>query len=644
MASYFGGRSEVRVRKTEVPVNVVDFTSMYPTVFILQNLQELTAAKTVKARDVTAETRRLIESIKLDDLYDPAFWPTLRRIVRFIPNGEVVPVRMRFNGSDPYTIAVTPFTSPYPHWYTFADAIAAKLLGNTIPMIDKAYEFYPGKPNGHLHVIDFLGTVLDPSDQIFRKVIEDRQKSKAAKKAGGDPLLARRDLALKTLANSGAYGIFAEVNVSPARAPLGKGPQTAQERVWYSDAGQNKGKAHDERPGAFFSPIIASLDTGGARLMLAMLESEVTRSGGTFAFCDTDSLAIVAGDRASDAIPCITEDAVVKIIDRFNRLNPYDRNIVPNLLKREYPKANDLRCYAISAKRYVLYQWLPKQRIRIIKASESGIGAAIGRTEGESVRKLARRIWTAVLVRDLGVKYRGATKRRMSTLCNFDIPFRRRFPITQPRIYDAPGFRNYNRTKGYDYQIKPSSFFQTITPATEIGDSVLPIAPFERSQTKSRKLPWTDFRNGKPIRLDWDGSGASGSVPVMRLDEFVWRYANHPESKAADSCGNPATAETRGLLGRLHLTGREPSRIGKEVDRLGEDDGSELDPDEPIIYADGSEAALKAAIAVIRDLPRTKIAMELKISPRRLQDIIHGRARPRHLLRIAIIDFAECYF
>lgn len=33
------------------------------------------------------------------------------------------------------------------------------------------------------------------SDQIFRTVIEDRQKSKAAKNSGGDSGLARRDLA-----------------------------------------------------------------------------------------------------------------------------------------------------------------------------------------------------------------------------------------------------------------------------------------------------------------------------------------------------------------------------------------------------------------------------------------------------------------
>lgn len=43
-ASYFGGRADVRVRKRDVSVSVLDFTSMYPTVFCLQRLQDLLIA------------------------------------------------------------------------------------------------------------------------------------------------------------------------------------------------------------------------------------------------------------------------------------------------------------------------------------------------------------------------------------------------------------------------------------------------------------------------------------------------------------------------------------------------------------------------------------------------------------------------
>jgi hypothetical protein len=41
LAAYFGGRSDVRVRLTDVPVLVPDFTSMYPTIFCLQRLDRV---------------------------------------------------------------------------------------------------------------------------------------------------------------------------------------------------------------------------------------------------------------------------------------------------------------------------------------------------------------------------------------------------------------------------------------------------------------------------------------------------------------------------------------------------------------------------------------------------------------------------
>jgi hypothetical protein len=60
-------------------------------------------------------------------------------------------------------------------------------------------------------------------------------------------------------------------------------------------------------------------------------------------------------------------------VKRFNRLNPYDPKLVPNLLKVEYSQFTELQCYAVSAKRYVLYRIRPGNRIQIIKASESGL-------------------------------------------------------------------------------------------------------------------------------------------------------------------------------------------------------------------------------------------------------------------------------
>jgi hypothetical protein len=400
------------------------------------------------------------------------------------------------------------------------------------------------------------------------------------------------------------------------------------------------GEVHDERPGRFFSPLVAALVTGGARLMLAMAETEVTKRGGTFAFCDTDSLAIVAGAEGPPDIPRLSLDDVTGIIALFDRLNPYDTTLVPHLLKREYETIPGLVCFAISAKRYVLYTRDRKDRIRIVKASESGIGATIGRTSKETVRKLARRIWTSILICELGVRYRGTRKRRMARLLAFDIPLRRKLPIAQPSVLDTRGFRAYNRTKSYDFRIKPFSFLQTVTPAIEVGDSVRPIAPFERDLAKSRRLTWTDLSSGATVRLDWEGHAHAGTIPVMRMDEFIERYRRHPEAKAAGPDGRPAGPETRGLLGRLHLCDGPPSRMGKEIDRLDEDEDAALDWPDPAIYASSGRVKLAWAIRTLEGRSRHGLAASLGVSERRLRDVLKGRAQPHDGLRDRIIKLA----
>ena len=130
MSAYFGGRSEVRTRRVDVPVRVVDFTSMYPTVFILMDLQELLAAHQIKSRDVTEDVRKLLNDVTLEALYDPTIWPqaALYRQAetkrRYAAGSDASRSRGPVCDS-----AVTPFTSTASRWYTLADVIAAKLLG-----------------------------------------------------------------------------------------------------------------------------------------------------------------------------------------------------------------------------------------------------------------------------------------------------------------------------------------------------------------------------------------------------------------------------------------------------------------------------------------------------------------------------------
>src|SRR5207253_3249154 len=52
--------------------------------------------------------------------------------------------------------------------------------------------------------------------------------------------------------------------------------------------------ASPEDPGPYCFPPVAASITAAARLMLALLERLVRDAGGEYAFCDTDSMAIVA--------------------------------------------------------------------------------------------------------------------------------------------------------------------------------------------------------------------------------------------------------------------------------------------------------------------------------------------------------------
>jgi hypothetical protein len=547
-------------------------------------------------------------------LYAPKTWAKLNCLVLVDPNWAVLPVRMHKANEDPFTIAVTPLQTSEGRWYTLADVLAAVLLGGIAPKIRRAIRFVPKGRHRPKETL-FRGTVpLRSNEPFFKVIVEQRQIAK--RQAKDDPDLAGLEMGLKQMAASGAYGINAEINVTPGD------PEEPLPGNVYTDLCYPSQNVHDEKPGAFANPILASLITGGARLMLAMLECEVNRRGGSFAFCDTDSLAIPCGE-APDGISGVIESEIGEIIERFDALSPYDTDLVKHLLKLEYPDAPDLRCFAVSAKRYVLFRWRSGNRIEIVKASESALGAIIGRTRNETTAKLARRIWLSILIQHL--KVNAKQRRRARPLIDFDVPLRRKFPISQPSILKR--LEPYNKTRSYDFRVKPFGFVQAVTPATRIGkDDPLPIAPFDADLAKAKRLPWVDFNTGTPLRLDWHGSHMDGTLSVIRLNEYIEMYHRHPEAKAADQNGNPAGPDTVGLLGRLRVRSEKLVRIGKEVDRLDQDDGASLEPDQPIEYGRDD---LGEDIAYLATFPRRAIANEIGISERRWRDIIEHRSNPR---------------
>jgi hypothetical protein len=216
------------------------------------------------------------------------------------------------------------------------------------------------------------------------------------------------------------------------------------------------------------------------------------------------------------------------------------------------------------------------------------------------------------------LKVNAKQRRRAKPLINFDVPLRRKFPISQPSI--LKGLEPYNKTRSYDFRVKPFGFVQSAAPATKIGkDDLLPIAPFESDLAKAKRLPWVDFNTGKPLRLDWHGSHMDGTLSVIRLNEYIELYHRHPEVKAADQNGNPAGSDTVGLLGRLRVRSEKLVRIGKEVDRLDQDEGASLEPDQPIKYEHDD---LAADIEYLAQLPQAATARDLGLTERGWRKII----------------------
>jgi hypothetical protein len=93
LGTYFGGRSEVRIRRELRQVMLCDILSMYPTVCTLMQLWPFVIAKGLIWRDATAEARQFLGSADLRALQNQQSWRELTTLVRVQPAADLSPVR-----------------------------------------------------------------------------------------------------------------------------------------------------------------------------------------------------------------------------------------------------------------------------------------------------------------------------------------------------------------------------------------------------------------------------------------------------------------------------------------------------------------------------------------------------------------------
>jgi hypothetical protein len=427
-------------------------------------------------------------------------------------------------------------------------------------------------------------------------------------------------LRLKVLANAASYGIYAEMNrqesdkkVNVTCHGIDAEPYTC--RV-----------THPDVPGVYCFPPLASLITGAARLMLALLEHCITKEGGTYAMEDTDSMAIVATKRGEfipcpggpermkdgrEAVKALSWKQVETIARQFATLNPYDRTAVPevpySVLKIEDDnrdpltrKQRQLYCVAISAKRYALFLLDKNSEPELLRAtcpfcgrknkpsvancsgchkpiqlnndedrwSEHGLGHLLNPSDPDDEdREWIARVWLNIVRKTLHLATRKAKFEQLPAIG--------RVTISSPTVMQP--FANLNKGKPYADQIKPFNFLLTChvnqlghPPDTDPERFHL-IAPYESNPKRWLEMPWTEQYSGRTYGITTEGNhGNRHTARVKTYGEVLHDYEFHAESKCADADGKPSGKQTIGLLQRRHVRIDEIKYIGKESNSLEE--------------------------------------------------------------------------
>ena len=531
MTTFYGGRSEVRIRKKPVKVRYMDFASMYPSIFTLIGLWPFLTAERVECVEAPKEIRRLVEKADLETLRDPSLWPDMVSVVQVQPEDDFLPVRAHYGDKRVYNIGISHLTSSDPLWYALSDVLASKLLTGKSPKILRAIRFVPKGRQSDLVSIQIVGgSIVSPDEDLFLKLRELRQSTQRDRdqQPRDSPEYHGLDTiqnVLKIIANAASYGIFIEINTDDRKSKVD---------VYGLEYFKSKVSKKEEF-GRFFHPIVSTMLTSGARLLLAVAETWLQQHHGYYTFCDTDSMAV-------------SPFHWKKLQQLFEPLNPMPGEPFLKLEDENYDENGQLRelwFYGISAKRYVLYHLDEKGEPVPVKWSSHGLGHLMHEKESEWEKEL----WISILRCVLG---KNSEKQLLDRYANeYAIA---KLAITTPHLLRQ--VKVINKGKPMSQKIKPYNFVLVGSPVMvgRRGEPIIPITPFTSQVNHAPYQPFIDAKTGKlyeeNTRLYW-----------KKLDKTVEDYIDHPESKFDN--GNHY-----GTMMRRHLTVQAVRYIGKESNEL----------------------------------------------------------------------------
>jgi hypothetical protein len=635
MQGYYGGRCECHVRRTEVPVVHVDFTSQFPSAnALLGNWQVLTAAS-VEFENATARVRRFLRSVSLEQAFRPRFWRQLSFFALVQPDDDILPVRAMYN-HESTNIGLNHLTSRKPIWFAGPDVVASILLRGKVPRILKAIRMSPRGTQRGLRSTSLRGALnIDPRrHDFFRYVVEQRQPLKKTNKPLAD--------FLKTLANAGSYGKFVEVNPGQHAKPV-------TIRLFAGDRSRRVPCRIVEEHGRWYFPPIATLITAGGRLLLAMLERCVTDADGTYLFCDTDALCIVASQRrrfiaceggphqvrGQAAIRTLSWQQVRDIAHRFDTLNPYQRQYVPSFLKIEdinfdaRGRQRQLFGFGISAKRYVLYEKM-KGEIVLVDPKAHGLGYLYSPIDSRKQKRAwTWQAWLWMLRDALNVRI------RTSKPAWLDAPAMMRVSLSTPMVLQQLN----RRTRPFSFLFCPLIDRDGYPAGIRPSDRFTLIAPFSKRRSEWLELPCWNIYDGRLFRLALEQTLKGDRVIPQTYGSVLRAYLLHPEAKSLAPDGAPCRERTSGVLRRGPVLAAAHRAIQKETDRRAEQ-GEHLSLMDFRIIEYGTDGGMVRATLDqrrrIRTVGRRPLMRRTGLSQHTLEKIERGQSVRRRTLQAVL--------
>jgi hypothetical protein len=318
-----------------------------------------------------------------------------------------------------------------------------------------------------------------------------------------------------------------------------------------------------------------------------MLEACVKEAGGTYLFCDTDSLCIVSSKSGGRLrIPGANGERILKwdeadaIAKRFETLNPYDLDgsilKVHKLNWDKNGKRRQLYGYGIAAKRYAIYE---KRRgdITIIEPKAHGLGyfyppkdSREGWEKDHDAPEWIFDLWDYIL--------RGALKLKRRKPSWFNHPVMMK--LTLSTLHHAlQNLGKSDLTRPHNFmmmpKIVPFGYPPGVNPANPNFTLITSFTSKREEWMKSQCIDIHDC-DSPEYRLRFDYAADGVSVSPVNFYQLVESYQDHPEAKSLGPDGEACRINTRGLLQRAHIVAGEHIKIGKESDRhweQGEDLG-----------------------------------------------------------------------